>query len=128
SFQRNRWRSAPCGRPRPAEDGRRGACCAGPPGAAFSLANRVAACSGRKKLTVAVKVGINGSGRIGRITFRAMAARPNDFQIVGINDLGDPKLLANLLKYDSVQGRFPGKVALDGNTLVVNDQKIRIVA
>jgi len=77
---------------------------------------------------VAVKVGINGFGRIGRITFRAMAARPNDFDIVGINDLGDPKLLANLLKYDSVQGRFPGTVAVEGNTLIVNDQKIKIFA
>ncbi|HEX6984324.1 MAG TPA: type I glyceraldehyde-3-phosphate dehydrogenase [Planctomycetaceae bacterium] len=77
---------------------------------------------------MAVKVGINGFGRIGRITFRAMAARPNDFQIVGINDLGDPKLLANLLKYDSVQGRFPGTVAVEGNTLIVNDRKIKIVA
>ena len=77
---------------------------------------------------MAVKVGINGFGRIGRITFRAMAARPDDFQIVGINDLGDPKALANLLKYDSVQGRFPGTVRLEGNTLIVNDQKIQIIA
>lgn len=77
---------------------------------------------------MAVKVGINGFGRIGRITFRAMAARPNEFDVVGINDLGDPKLLANLLKYDSVQGRFPGTVAVEGNTLVVNDRKIKILA
>ncbi|MBA3313471.1 MAG: type I glyceraldehyde-3-phosphate dehydrogenase [Planctomycetota bacterium] len=77
---------------------------------------------------MAVKVGINGFGRIGRVTFRAMAARPNDFEIVGINDLGDPKLLANLLKYDSVQGRFPGTVRVDGNNLVVGDHKIKILA
>ena len=77
---------------------------------------------------MAVKVGINGFGRIGRITFRAMAARPGDFEIVGINDLGDPKALANLLKYDSVQGRFNGTVAVEGNTLIVNDKKIKIFA
>jgi glyceraldehyde 3-phosphate dehydrogenase len=75
-----------------------------------------------------VKVGINGFGRIGRITFRAMAARPNEFEVVGINDLGDPKLLANLLKYDSVQGRFPGTVAVEGSNLVVNGKPIRIIA
>ncbi len=77
---------------------------------------------------MAVKVGINGFGRIGRITFRAMAARPGEFDIVGINDLGDPKLLANLLKYDSVQGRFPGEVRVEGDTLIVNDDKIKIFA
>ena len=76
----------------------------------------------------AVKVGINGFGRIGRITFRAMAARPNDFEIVAINDLGDPKLLAMLLKYDSVQGRFPGKVEAAEGGLVVNGKKIRVCA
>ena len=58
----------------------------------------------------AVKVGINGFGRIGRITFRALAARPDEFEVVAINDLGDPQKLAWLLKYDSVQGRFPGTV------------------
>lgn len=77
---------------------------------------------------MAVKVAINGFGRIGRITFRAMAARRNEFDIVGINDLGDPKLLANLLKYDSVQGRFPGTVRVEGDTLIVNDDKIKIFA
>ena len=76
----------------------------------------------------AVKVGINGFGRIGRITFRAMAARPNDFEIVAINDLGDPKLLAMLLKYDSVQGRFPGKVEVAEGALLVNGKKIRVCA
>jgi glyceraldehyde 3-phosphate dehydrogenase len=75
-----------------------------------------------------VKVGINGFGRIGRITFRAMAARPNDFEIVAINDLGDPKLLAMLLKYDSVQGRFPGKVEVAEGALLVNGKKIRVCA
>ena len=76
----------------------------------------------------AVKVGINGFGRIGRITFRAMASRPNDFEVVAINDLGKPEALAMLLKYDSVQGRFPGTVRAEGNNLIVNDRKIRITA
>jgi glyceraldehyde 3-phosphate dehydrogenase len=75
-----------------------------------------------------VKVGINGFGRIGRITFRALASRPEEFEIVGINDLGDPKALALLLKYDSVQGRFSGTVEADGAALVVNGQKIQVCA
>lgn len=76
----------------------------------------------------AVKVGINGFGRIGRITFRALAARPEEFEVLAINDLGDPKALAMLLKYDSVQGRFPGTVEADGDALVVNGRKIRVTA
>lgn len=76
----------------------------------------------------AVKVGINGFGRIGRITFRALAARPEEFEIVAINDLGDPKKLALLLKYDSVQGRFPGTVDVEGNTLIVNGKKVQVCA
>ena len=64
-----------------------------------------------------VRVGINGFGRIGRITFRALASRPEEFEVVAINDLGDPKALAMLLKYDSVQGRFPGSVSVDGSDL-----------
>ncbi|WP_298859695.1 type I glyceraldehyde-3-phosphate dehydrogenase [uncultured Gimesia sp.] len=76
----------------------------------------------------AVKVGINGFGRIGRITFRALAARPEEFEVVAINDLGDPQKLALLLKYDSVQGRFPGTVDVEGNTLIVNGKKVQVCA
>jgi glyceraldehyde 3-phosphate dehydrogenase len=76
----------------------------------------------------AVKVGINGFGRIGRITFRALAARPDEFDVVAINDLGEPKALAMLLKYDSVLGRFDGTVEADGDALVVNGKKIRVCA
>lgn len=76
----------------------------------------------------AVKVGINGFGRIGRITFRALAERPDEFEVMAINDLGDPKALAMLLKYDSVQGRFPGSVDVDGDTLVVNGKSIKVCA
>jgi len=75
---------------------------------------------------MAIKVGINGFGRIGRITLRALVARGADFDVVAINDLGDPKALAMLLKYDSAQGRFPGTVDVDGNDLIVNGKKIRI--
>ncbi len=73
---------------------------------------------------MAVKVGINGFGRIGRNAFRAMQLR--DVEVVGVNDLVDAKTLAHLLKYDSVHGRFPGDVAVDGNALVVNGEKIPV--
>ncbi|MFH5802609.1 type I glyceraldehyde-3-phosphate dehydrogenase [Alienimonas sp. DA493] len=75
---------------------------------------------------MAVKVGINGFGRIGRISFRAMAARPEEFEIVGINDLADNQALAILLKYDSVHGRFPGTVEADEEGLIVNGKKIPV--
>lgn len=76
----------------------------------------------------AVRVGINGFGRIGRVVFRVMAARAQEFEIVGINDLGSPQALAMLLKYDSVQGRFPGTVEASADGLIVNGKKIRITA
>ncbi len=75
-----------------------------------------------------VRVGINGFGRIGRISFRAMAARPDEFEIVAINDLGKPESLAMLLKYDSVHGRFPGTVSADGDNLIVNGKKVKVCA
>lgn len=77
---------------------------------------------------MAVTVGINGFGRIGRISFRAMMARKGEFDIVAINDLGDPKALAMLLKYDSVQGPYPGTVDVDGDSLVVDGKKVKVVA
>ena len=76
----------------------------------------------------AVRVGINGFGRIGRIVFRVMASRPQEFDVVAINDLGSPQALAMLLKYDSVHGRFDGTVEAAENGLVVNGKKIRICA
>lgn len=76
----------------------------------------------------AVRVGINGFGRIGRIVFRVMASRPQEFEVVAINDLGSPQALAMLLKYDSVQGRFPGTVEATEGGLLVNGKKIRICA
>ena len=78
---------------------------------------------------MAIKVGINGFGRIGRMVFRAAIEHfKNDIEIVGINDLLEPGYLAYMLKYDSVHGRFKGDVAVDGNYLLINGQKIRLTA
>ncbi len=75
---------------------------------------------------MAIKVGINGFGRIGRMVFRAAIKNFQDIEIVGINDLLDPDYLAYMLMYDSVHGRFCGEVSVEGNTLVVNGKKIRL--
>ena len=77
---------------------------------------------------MAIKVGINGFGRIGRMVLRAAVQDFPDIEIVGINDLLEPDYLAYMLSYDSVHGRFKGKVAVDGNTLSVNGKKIRLTA
>jgi glyceraldehyde 3-phosphate dehydrogenase len=75
---------------------------------------------------MAIKVGINGFGRIGRMVFRAAAQHFPDVDVVGINDLLEPDYLAYLLKHDSVHGRFRKDVGVDGNTLVVNGKRIRL--
>jgi glyceraldehyde 3-phosphate dehydrogenase len=75
---------------------------------------------------VAVRVAINGFGRIGRLTFRNMVARGGDFDVVAINDLTDNFTLATLLKYDSTHRRFEGQVAYDDQHLIVNGKKIRV--
>ena len=75
-----------------------------------------------------IRVGINGFGRIGRMVFRAAVQDFADIEIVGINDLLEPDYLAYMLSYDSVHGRFKGKVSVEGNTLVVNGKKIRLTA
>ncbi len=75
---------------------------------------------------MAVRVGINGFGRIGRLVFRVMAAKPQDYEIVAINDLSDAKHLALLLKYDSVHGRFDGTVEVAEGGLLVNGRHIKI--
>jgi glyceraldehyde 3-phosphate dehydrogenase len=77
---------------------------------------------------MAIRIGINGFGRIGRIVFRTMWARKGEFEIVGINDLTDAKTLAYLLKYDSVYGRFAGETGVDGTSLVVDGKKIPVSA
>lgn len=77
---------------------------------------------------MAIKVAINGFGRIGRLTFRKFVQNPEKFSIVGVNDLTDNKTLAMLLKYDSVHGRFDGTVEFDDDHLIVNGNKIRCFA
>ncbi len=78
---------------------------------------------------MAIKVGINGFGRIGRMVFRAAVQNfSNEIEIVGINDLLEPDYLAYMLKYDSVHGRFKGSVSVEGSNLVVNGKKIRLTA
>src|SRR3569833_2001878 len=77
---------------------------------------------------MAIKVGINGFGRIGRMAFRAIAKDFKDIEVVAINDLLDPEYLAYMLKYDSVHGNFKGDIAVEGNNLIVNGKKIRLTA
>ena len=75
---------------------------------------------------MAIKVGINGFGRIGRMVFRAAVQHFPGIEVVGINDLLEPDYLAYMLKHDSVHGRFQGEVGVDGNTLIVNGKRIRL--
>lgn len=77
---------------------------------------------------MATRVGINGFGRIGRLVFRNMMARPDDFEVVAVNDLTDNKMLAYLLKYDSVHGQFDGEVDYDDQYLNVNGKQIIAMA
>ncbi|HET9701988.1 MAG TPA: type I glyceraldehyde-3-phosphate dehydrogenase, partial [Burkholderiales bacterium] len=77
---------------------------------------------------MAIRVGINGFGRIGRMVFRAAVKNFPDIEVVGINDLLEPDYLAYMLKHDSVHGPFRGDVKVEGNTLVVNGKKIRLTA
>ena len=73
------------------------------------------------------KVAINGFGRIGRLSFKALSDKSN-IDVVAINDLTDPNTLAHLLKFDSVHGKFDGTVVVEGNNLVVNGKNIMILA
>jgi glyceraldehyde 3-phosphate dehydrogenase len=79
---------------------------------------------------MAIKVGINGYGRIGRNVLRALyeSGRTGEIQIVAINDLGDANTNAHLTRYDTAHGRFPGKVSVDGEFMVVNGDRIRVLA
>ena len=78
---------------------------------------------------MAVRIGINGFGRIGRMVFRAIAQDfSNDFEVVAINDLLEADYLAYMLKYDSVHGRFDGDVSAKDGNLVVNGKTIRLTA
>jgi glyceraldehyde 3-phosphate dehydrogenase len=81
----------------------------------------------REVTTVTVKIGINGFGRIGRNTFRALQGNER-MQVAAINDLTDNATLAHLLKYDSLFGKFPGSVELQGDNLVIDEHEVRIFA
>ncbi len=76
---------------------------------------------------MAITIGINGFGRIGRLVFRRMM-QTGGFTILGINDITDAKTLAYLLKYDSVHGIYPGTVTADGNAIVVDGKKYPVMA
>ena len=76
---------------------------------------------------MAVRIAINGFGRIGRAVFRILAER-SDIEIVAINDIADNNCLAHLLKYDTVMGRFAGPVRVDGTTLLAGKQKPQMLA
>ena len=79
---------------------------------------------------MAIKVGINGYGRIGRTVLRALyeRGRNKEIQVVAINDLGDAETNAHLTRYDTAHGRFPGEVKVDGDSMVVNGDRIRVLA
>src|SRR6516164_1586207 len=79
---------------------------------------------------MAIKVGINGYGRIGRNILRALyeGKRNGEVQIVALNDLGDAKTNVHLTKYDTAHGRFHGEVKVDGDSMVVNDDRIKVLA
>ncbi len=77
---------------------------------------------------MALKLAINGFGRIGRLVFREAMKRPDQIEIIGINDLTDAKTLAHLLKYDSVHGKYQGTVTVEDNAIIVDGKKIVISA
>src|SRR3972149_5881828 len=77
---------------------------------------------------MAVRVGINGFGRIGRLVFRAMAQRAGEFEVVAINDLSDAAALKQLLKYEPVHGRFPGTMESADKALIFNGKRIDILS
>jgi len=75
-----------------------------------------------------LKVAINGFGRIGRLTLRAAITQSLPFEVVAINDLGSPDLLAHLFKYDSVHGVLPNSVTVEGRTMIIDGKRIEIFA
>jgi glyceraldehyde 3-phosphate dehydrogenase (phosphorylating) len=76
---------------------------------------------------MAVKVGINGFGRIGRNLFRAAHAAGSDLEFVAVNDLIDSEMIAHLLKYDSVLGRFPGEIEVSGGGITIDGTELRVL-
>ncbi len=74
-----------------------------------------------------MKIAINGFGRIGRMTLRALQNKSN-IEVVAVNDLTDVKTLAHLLKYDTAHGRFPGEIVADGDAIIVNGKRIQMIS
>jgi len=81
-----------------------------------------------KEIAVAIRVAINGFGRIGRLTFRNLMARSSEFEVVAVNDLTDNKMLRTLLKYDSIHGRYDAEIDYDDDNIIVDGKKIRALA
>jgi glyceraldehyde 3-phosphate dehydrogenase (phosphorylating) len=81
-------------------------------------------------MRMAIKVGINGYGRIGRNILRAVyeSNRTDEIQIVAINDLGDANTNAHLTQYDTAHGKFPGTISVDGENMIVNGDKVRVLS
>src|SRR5918992_1710462 len=77
-----------------------------------------------------ITIGINGYGRIGRNILRALyeSRRTHELRIVAVNDLGDAAINAHLTQYDSIHGRFPGEVSVEGEHMIVNGDKIRVLS
>src|SRR5579871_553517 len=83
--------------------------------------------SGLPKNYPNMKIAINGFGRIGRTTLRALASHP-EVEVVAVNDLTDAATLAHLLKLDTAHGRFPGEVVAEDDAIVVNGRRIRLLS
>ena len=77
---------------------------------------------------MAIRLAINGFGRIGRMALRAAIQDFNKIEVVGINDLLTPDYLAYMLKYDSVHGRFTGEVLIENDNLIINGKQIRLTS
>ena len=77
---------------------------------------------------MAIKVAINGFGRIGRLLYRSAIERNVDIDFVAVNDLANAKTLAHLLKYDSVHGKFPGTIKVEDDKLIVNDKELKVLS
>ena len=79
---------------------------------------------------MSIKIGINGYGRIGRNVLRAIheSGRASEFDVVALNDLGDPETNAHLTRYDTAHGKFPGTVEVDGGDIIVNGDRVRVFA
>jgi len=79
---------------------------------------------------MAIKVGINGYGRIGRNILRALyeSKRTNEIQVIAINDLGDTNTNAHLTQYDTAHGKFPGTITIENDDMVINGDKVRVLS